>query len=288
MNRPHPRPPGFTLIELLVVIAIIAVLIGLLLPAVQKVREAAARSKCQNNLKQLGLGLHGYHDANGGFPPARVTTPSTSWPPFVLPYIEQSALYQRYRFDLRWDDANTNDNGVIQTPISVFMCPSNPDRTWTRAPNDYPAINQVKANPPILVMPLIDSTFVGVLGKDVRRSITDIMDGSSNTLLLAEDDGREQHYVMGTVVPGNVTGSWGNPGNVITLIGLDSATKTAPGPYGINCQNDSEIYSFHPNGANVLCADGSVHFLSATTPIQVISDLITRSGGEVVAPGTIQ
>ena len=105
------------------------------------------------------------------------------------------------------------------------------------------------------------------------------MDGSSNTLLLAEDDGREQHHVIGTVVPGNVTGSWGNPGNVITLIGLDSATKTAPGPYGINCQNDSEIYSFHPNGANVLCADGSVHFQNSTTPIQVISGLITWSGG---------
>src|SRR5262249_46711803 len=94
---------GFTLIELLVVIAIIAVLIGLLLPAVEKVRGAPARLKWQNNLKQIGLALHNSRDANGGFPAAKVATPRThNWIPFIRPYVEQDNLFRRYRLDRNW------------------------------------------------------------------------------------------------------------------------------------------------------------------------------------------
>src|SRR5437588_10541086 len=130
------RRSAFTLIELLVVIAIIAVLIALLVPAVQKVREAASRAQCENNLKQLGIGLHNFHDVFKGFPAAHQSIPNypgspsnpptLSWTPFVLPFIEQGPLYACYRLDRAWDDPATNDNGPNQFQIPLFICPSAP------------------------------------------------------------------------------------------------------------------------------------------------------------------
>jgi prepilin-type N-terminal cleavage/methylation domain-containing protein/prepilin-type processing-associated H-X9-DG protein len=294
MIRNRTRP-GFTLIELLVVMAIIAVLIGLLLPAVQRVREAASRARCQNNLKQLGLGLYAAHDALGGFPPAKQTgvpgLPEAGWTYFMLEFIEQGNLYRKIDQTKDWDDPAVNDanpGGVNQAVVPLFLCPSAPpDRVASRNRGvlDYPAINQItRPNPNVTAMPPSDPTFVGVLGKNVRRRIEHVTDGSSNTILLAESAGRNQLWQLGKFVsPGGTTGAWANPGTEIVVSGFDPADPAAAvGPCAVNCTNKNEVYAFHPAAANILFTDGAVRPLKAGTDVNVLIALTTRNRGEVV------
>jgi prepilin-type N-terminal cleavage/methylation domain-containing protein/prepilin-type processing-associated H-X9-DG protein len=317
--RVRRRRTGFTLIELLVVIAIIAVLIGLLLPAVQKVREAAARMSCSNNLKQLALACHNYHDANSGFPPAKQdlplyprspATPSLSWVPYILPYVEQDNLAKTYRLDRDWQD-KTNDGvapftgasaGPNQIQVKTLICPSAPSGRVAankRGVLDYAPPNQLHRPNPFYTahaMPPSDPTFVGILGHNVKRKVTEVTDGSSNTILLAEDGGRNQWWIMGKFVgsqPSNFTiggesGAWANPGSDITITGfnpanLNTTRPVTPGPCAVNCTNANEIYAFHTAGANVAMGDGSVRFLKAGTDVNIVIPLVTRASGEVIS-----
>jgi prepilin-type N-terminal cleavage/methylation domain-containing protein/prepilin-type processing-associated H-X9-DG protein len=296
MNRSLPHRPAFTLIELLVVIAIIAVLIGLLLPAVQKVREAAARAKCENNLHQIGVALHDYHSSAGGFPPGQYTpSPNVhhNWATLILPQIEEDNLFRIYNTKVNWDSV-ANDSGVLQHQVKTYICPSAPGVPPRTAANhrgvlDYPAINQAKIpNKPYLTINVkADPTYLGVLGNNVSRRVTDITDGSSNTLIVAEDAGRNDCYEMG--VSGCTLaqdGAWANPGGAIVITGFNPTTRNTPGPLAINGTNSQNVYSFHQGGANVLFADGSARFLSANVSLDILVSLMTRAGGETVSPSS--
>jgi prepilin-type N-terminal cleavage/methylation domain-containing protein len=293
MSPPRRRGAAraaFTLIELLVVIAIIAVLIGLLLPAVQKVRAAAARIQCGNNLKQLGLALHQFHDAHEGFPPGHLIKPNNvnhSWAVQILPYIEQDSVYQMYDFNVNWS-AKANDSGVNQHQFKMFICPAAPSGRVganDRGILDYPAINQLHhPNPFAKNLPPSDPSFVGVLGKNVFRRLTEVTDGSSNTLLLAEDAGRNEDWQMGQQ-KGNLpeSGAWANPGGAIVVSGFNPKTGTIPGPIAVNGCNSQNVYGFHSGVAGAVFADGSVRFLSSATSLDVLIALTTRKGGEVIS-----
>ena len=195
--KPFKPRRGFTLIELLVVIAIIAILIGLLLPAVQKVREAAAKAKCTNNLKQLGLAMHSYHDVHRIFPRNYTRIGTNAWEAvsvnfLLLPYIEQSALYQKLALPADpavGDGAAWNtDWAAANTKLSVFLCPSSepaPDRTaggvW-----GGPGCNYGWSTGSSVETAWAGSRFNGMISYQTDTKMGDVTDGLSNTLLASE------------------------------------------------------------------------------------------------------
>jgi prepilin-type N-terminal cleavage/methylation domain-containing protein/prepilin-type processing-associated H-X9-DG protein len=304
---------GFTLIELLLVIAIIAVLVGLLLPAVQKVREAAARTQCGNNLRQIGLALHNYESARGSFPAGALKNPAHAWTAALLPYLEQDNVARIYHYEVNWNDPPNYP--AVRARVKVYACPSAPqaDRVDPSIPalpaaGDYASLNAVRfelANFYLNLQPPATSTadprLLGLLVRGPAARVADVTDGTSTTLAVTESAGKPNWYVLGRQIPGGFRSEagWADAAGPFNLTGFDPARYdpakltttggdvprplTPPLPCGVNCTNHDEIYAFHPGGANAVFADGSVRFLPAGIPIGVLAALVTRAGGEVTS-----
>ncbi len=246
MRHPIPRrAAGFTLIELLVVIAIIAILIALLVPAVQKVREAAARTQCENNLKQMGLAMHAYHDQNKMFPPAFTNQPlqltkNWGWSVMLLPYLEQSALSSV----LNPMGGNLAQSANTNTTLSVFTCPADPAGSTNPNINGYGKSNYAV------------SEQVSDGGSNFRMDL--ITDGTSNTLMIGE---REMTTQFGAAWagrdPGTATGT-------VAVVGRPNwpINTRYQGTFAADTNCKTFAWgSLHIGGANFVFCDGSVHML---------------------------
>jgi prepilin-type processing-associated H-X9-DG protein len=295
-----------------VVIGILAVLIGLLLPAVQMARAAAARMQCANNLKQLGLALHSYEGVNGTFPPGTVgPQPGVAGTSglashglgiYLLPHLERGPLFRQYLWDVSW--YHPSNQQVVNTHLKVWQCPSaesgrledglqpfitpppQPNYAGSAACGDYAGILQI--DPVLASSGLVDraSSYDGILQVNRTTRMAEISDGTSTTILMAECAGRPTLWQAGKAVPGEWVsgGPWASRG---LMFGRGSTRdgKAFNDRCAVNCTNNREVYSFHSGGANTVFADGSVHFLKATVDIRVFARLVTRAGGEFVSDG---
>jgi prepilin-type N-terminal cleavage/methylation domain-containing protein/prepilin-type processing-associated H-X9-DG protein len=306
-TRLAPRPGrGFTLLELLVVITIIAVLVGLLLPAVQSAREAARRSQCSNNLKQIGLAMHAYHGVHNAFPPGYITAlgndpaapeigPGWGLGVMILNGLEQGPLYQGINFSLQITDPGSQ---TARTPIlAVFLCPSNvgsgpvvaSSLTGTILTTDVSAGQYVASAGQLEPGEFPDSNN-GVFYRNSRNGLRDITDGSSTTLMVGE---RSRNIADATWV--GAVPTWQlctNPrwvvqecGPASTLVVSHTGTAATGSIYVPNSKSSmvDDYWSLHPGGSNFLFCDGSMRFIKESVNPSVFSYLSTRAGGEVIS-----
>ncbi len=307
MRKTSPVRRGFTLIELLVVIAIIAVLIALLLPAVQSAREAARRTQCVNNMKQLGLACHNYADINGIFPSQVGGVPTwfvnsdyrTSWMVQILPMMEQTNLFNAYNFAADRAAYSFNNTTVMATPLSAFNCPSYPGLMLQQGQSDWNGYAGT-IGAAMKLWTIAGTCYKGNLGDNTTGPfpgsgnaygdlngtqptatgmfwraqmvvpIAAVLDGTSNTLLTGE------------AMPDRCNwNAWSESNSSVATVSIPMNQKV-----NNNRANPSYCYGFrsqHPGGMNVGMADGSVRFLKETISARVYRAISTRAGGEVTS-----
>ena len=322
MRCAQTRSHAFTLIELLVVIAIIAILIGLLLPAVQKVREAAARMSCSNNLKQIALASHSYHDAVGALPPgvnvpigslSGMLFPSNilytsgkvgqppypgqfgSWLMYILPYIEQDNLQKNLNFTVREFGNCNGPNSVGAQVVKIFICPSDPlpnmvSTYTTGGVTYYFGMNSYLGNGGTRSwFPDFNYSVDGIFHLNSRTTISGIADGTSNTFLAGERYHKDPAYTNIETLGG---WAWSNYQAVQDCIGSTRVPVNYLCPVGSNPNSflvtDPRVCAFgsgHASGANFAFCDGSVRFLTLanTGDLPTLQALSTRAGGEVAS-----
>ncbi len=306
----HLKRTAFTLIELLVVIAIIGILVGLLLPAIQQVRESGRRTQCLNHLKQMALAALDYHGVHRRFPPGYTFPEMAMWSAYLLPHIEQNQLYESIELDGPWTVDGSANEAALAVYIELFQCPSSGAAEHAppgegqgvpgRVPCNYLAgssgtNNRESGELPYVGMPESD----GIFYRNSRTALKDIVDGSSNTLLIGEaifdysswgpdyHDGMEvvDHWYIGTreFLP-----EYPEHAPDISTEASEALTSTA---CPINSTfidgapiNDKElcVSSRHPLGAQAAFADGHARFIDAMIDLEIWSAAGTRFGSERV------
>ncbi len=264
---------GFTLIELLVVIAIIAILIALLLPAVQQAREAARRSSCKNNLKQLGLAFHNYNETHTIFPPASVSSSAIGAFALILPYMEQSALYDKWNFSLPQNDAA--NASASSTPVIAYFCPSKPRSSLnssSTAYGDY-AVSSGTGHSNSAT----HSNWKGMFNQNSNTRLRDVTDGTTNTFMAGEKTTKESTALISCQY------RWGWHATRNTQQVRINETVVTASPVRIFDDNTANFGSDHVGGAHFVFADGSVHFLSENMDFELYQNLSNKADGNVVS-----